>query len=231
MSRGGRCHRPAGGFGRFERFLDVLLRVRGTARHYRKIPTLVGICQRRLECARPWQSVIRPSNGRASVVLTRSRINGRAVDSAFRLLLAAPRARRTWPLGNLVRRQVARRALAGSGGSASRDDTPRDTSPAFQEELLVLAPPVVVRVCERCGAAIAADARKEALYCLKLCRQAASRARLRDASGRFGMQAPERCACCAGLMPAGLRPEALYCSKRCRQAASRARLHPAADPG
>jgi hypothetical protein len=113
-----------------------------------------------------------------------------------------------------------------------RDDTSRDTSPPVQEEPPVLSPPAVVRACERCGAAIAAEARDDALYCSKLCRQAASRARLRETSGRAGMRAPERCARCAGQMPAGLRPEALYCSKRCRQAASRARLadNPT-DPG
>ena len=93
-----------------------------------------------------------------------------------------------------------------------------DTSPAAE-----VAPPPS-RVCERCGRAIASEARKEARYCSKLCRQAASRARLRERSGRAALRAPARCAHCSGPMPEGLRPEALYCSKRCRQAASRARL-------
>ena len=67
-------------------------------------------------------------------------------------------------------------------------------------------------------------ARPEARYCSKRCRQAASRARLRERSGRSALAPPERCARCEGPMPAGVRPEARYCSKRCRQAASRARL-------
>jgi hypothetical protein len=98
-------------------------------------------------------------------------------------------------------------------------DTSRDTSPAAE-----VAPPPPNRVCERCGTAIAPEARKEARYCSKLCRQAASRARLRERSGRAALRAPAQCAHCSGPMPNGLRPESLYCSKRCRQAASRVRL-------
>jgi predicted nucleic acid-binding Zn ribbon protein len=100
-----------------------------------------------------------------------------------------------------------------------QSDTSHDTSRAAE----ITAPPPS-RVCERCGTAIASEARKEARYCSKLCRQAASRARLRERSGRAALRAPAQCADCAGPMPKGLRPEALYCSKRCRQAASRARL-------
>jgi hypothetical protein len=83
---------------------------------------------------------------------------------------------------------------------------------------------LTARVCCRCGQPIAASARPEARYCGKRCRQAASRARLREQSGRSGLKPPERCAWCRGPMPTGLRPEARYCRKRCRQAASRARL-------
>jgi len=85
-------------------------------------------------------------------------------------------------------------------------------------------PRATARTCCRCGQPIAADARPEARYCSKRCRQAASRARLREQSGRAALRPPERCALCDGPMPTGLRPEARYCSKRCRQAASRARL-------
>ena len=85
-------------------------------------------------------------------------------------------------------------------------------------------PRAAARTGCRCGQPIAADARPEARYCSKRCRQAASRARLRERSGRAALKAPERCALCDGPMPAGLRPEARYCSKRCRQAASRTRL-------
>ena len=102
-------------------------------------------------------------------------------------------------------------------------DVSRDVSPPA---LAVVAPE---RSCERCGAPIAAGARLEAMFCSKRCRQAASRARLRERSGRAALSAPECCAWCTGSMPAGVRPEARYCSKRCRQAASRARL--ANQPG
>jgi hypothetical protein len=85
-------------------------------------------------------------------------------------------------------------------------------------------PKTTGRVCRSCGQPIAANARPEACYCSKRCRQAASRARLREQSGRSALKPPERCAWCDGPMSTELRPEARYCSKRCRQAASRARL-------
>jgi predicted nucleic acid-binding Zn ribbon protein len=80
------------------------------------------------------------------------------------------------------------------------------------------------RACYQCGQPIPAGARPEACYCSKRCRQAASRARLRERSGRSALAPPERCSLCDGPIPTGVRPEARYCSKRCRQAASRARL-------
>jgi hypothetical protein len=103
-------------------------------------------------------------------------------------------------------------------------DMSRDTSPAR-------GPRAADRECCQCGQRIPAGARPEARYCSKRCRQAASRARLRERSGRSALTAPERCARCEGPMPAGVRPEARYCSKRCRQAASRARLAFAHGPG
>ena len=103
-------------------------------------------------------------------------------------------------------------------------DTSRDTSPVGK-------PRAAGRACCECGQLIPADAHPEARYCSKRCRQAASRARLRERSGRSALAPPERCACCEGPMPPGVRPEARYCSKRCRQAASRARLALARQPG
>jgi hypothetical protein len=89
------------------------------------------------------------------------------------------------------------------------------------------------RECCRCDQPIPATARPEARYCSKRCRQSASRASLREQSGRAALSPPERCDRCDGPMPKGLRPEARYCSKRCRQAASRARiaLSRGQDPG
>ena len=76
------------------------------------------------------------------------------------------------------------------------------------------------RACCQCAQPMPAGARPEACYCSKRCRQAASRARLRERSGRSALAPPERCSLCDGPMPTGVRPEARYCSKRCRQAAS-----------
>ncbi len=105
----------------------------------------------------------------------------------------------------------AARATPQAASDTSRDTSPRETARHG-------------RVCKRCGQPIAQTARSEARYCSKRCRQAASRARLRERSGRSALTLPKRCAQCAGPMPTGLRLEARYCSKRCRQAASRARL-------
>jgi hypothetical protein len=107
-------------------------------------------------------------------------------------------------------------SATAASATPSVSDTSRDTSPA--------APPAAARECCQCGQSISAGARPEARYCSKRCRQAASRARLRERSGRSALAPPERCALCDGAMPTGVRPEARYCSKRCRQAASRARL-------
>jgi hypothetical protein len=109
-------------------------------------------------------------------------------------------------------------------------DMSRDTSPGAgcdREHSLKVGggePEATERACCRCGQPIAASARPETRYCGKRCRQAASRARLREQSGRAALTPPERCAFCTGPMPTGLRPEARYCGKRCRQAASRAKL-------
>jgi endogenous inhibitor of DNA gyrase (YacG/DUF329 family) len=113
-------------------------------------------------------------------------------------------------------------------------DTSRDTSPrAVRTDTSGGAAEAsgTSRSCERCGDPLAAGLRAEARYCSKRCRQAASRARLRQQSGRAGLTPPERCALCQGPMPSGVRPEARYCSKRCRQAASRARLALGPRPG
>jgi predicted nucleic acid-binding Zn ribbon protein len=75
--------------------------------------------------------------------------------------------------------------------------------------------------CERCGEPLPAGLRAEARYCSKRCRQAASRARLKDRPPSPPPSPAETCAWCAEPMPAGARAEARFCSKRCRQAASR----------
>jgi hypothetical protein len=137
-------------------------------------------------------------------------------------------AERSLTLAGTRGAQSFAQALGGAPRAIPRatGDTSRDTSP-------VVSSSTAGRVCERCGQPIAQTARAEARYCGKRCRQAASRARLRERSGRSALTLPERCAWCKGPMPEGLRLEARYCGKRCRQAASRARLalerRPAAD--
>jgi hypothetical protein len=113
-------------------------------------------------------------------------------------------------------------------------DTSRDTSPATASDddrsrrIDNNQPHAAARTCCRCRHPIPASARPEARYCSKRCRQAASRARLRQQSGR--PKPAEHCAWCEQPMPARLRPEARYCGKPCRQAASRARLALAPTP-
>ena len=125
--------------------------------------------------------------------------------------------------------ETLQHALAPTATHTVRD-TSRDTSSRAISPEAPVDPRARARACQRCGQPIAASARPEARYCSKRCRQAASRARLRERSGRSALAAPERCALCEGPMPAGRRPEACYCSKRCRQAASRDRLRRAPPP-
>ncbi len=129
-------------------------------------------------------------------------------------------------------RQIATVTIAPPAASTLRD-TSRDTSPRAVATHTSDGPrngSGTSRSCQRCGDPLAAGLRAEARSCSKRCRQAASRARLRQRSGRAGLRPPERCARCQGPMPSGVRPEARYCSKRCRQAASRARLALAPRP-
>ena len=125
--------------------------------------------------------------------------------------------------------------VAGKRGQEQLDEVllqaPRQAAaPTLRDASPVVGPRAAARACCGCGQPIPAGARPEARYCSKRCRQAASRARLRERSGRAALAPPERCACCEGPMPPGVRPEARYCSKHCRQAASRARLALARAP-
>jgi predicted nucleic acid-binding Zn ribbon protein len=145
-------------------------------------------------------------------------IAGKRGGRKFEEILSAPR-------------QIARVTIVPPAANplcdTSRDTSPPDTVTPDGTAAVSRAS----RSCERCGNPLAAGLRTEARYCSKRCRQAASRERLRQRSGRAGLQAPKRCARCQGPMPSGVRPEARYCSKRCRQAASRERLALARQPG
>jgi hypothetical protein len=102
---------------------------------------------------------------------------------------------------------------AGDASQESAAQARRDTSPA--------AGAGDAHLCERCGEPLPSGLRPDARYCSKRCRQAASRARLKDHPPSPPPSPPETCAWCGGPMPGGLRVEARFCSKRCRQASSR----------
>ena len=100
----------------------------------------------------------------------------------------------------------------GSPGSAAR--AARDLSPAAGGE-------VDAGSCAQCGEPLPVGLRAEARYCSKRCRQAASRARLKDRPPSPPPTPTETCVWCGEPMPAGVRVEAWFCSKRCRQGSSR----------
>ena len=103
-------------------------------------------------------------------------------------------------------------ARDGSPGSAAR--AARDRSPTAGGE-------VDAGSCAQCGEPLPAELRAEARYCSKRCRQAASRARLKDRPPSPPPTPTETCAWCGEPMPAGVPVEAWFCSKRCRQGSSR----------
>ena len=133
-------------------------------------------------------------------------VAGERGGQKFEELVSAPR--------QLYRPAVT--PVAVTAGDTSRDPLPgrgatRRRPPALGD----------ARSCERCGEPLPAGLRAEARYCSKRCRQAASRARLKDRPPSPPPSPPETCAWCGGPMPAGVRVEARFCSKRCRQASSR----------
>ena len=133
-------------------------------------------------------------------------VAGERAGQKFEELLFAPRQPYQSPIT----------PVAVTARDTSRTPAPpagRDTAPADAPE--------ASRSCERCGRPLPAGLRAEARYCSKRCRQAASRARLKDHLPSPPPTPTEACAWCDGPMPAGLRVEARFCSKRCRQGSSR----------
>ena len=133
-------------------------------------------------------------------------IAGERGGQKFEELLSASRQPYRSPLTSVT-------VSAGEGSRASAARADRGTSPAGARE--------ASRSCERCGEPLPAGLRAEARYCSKRCRQAASRARLKDHPPSPPPSPAETCGWCGGPMPAGVRVEAWFCSKRCRQASSR----------
>src|SRR5450755_3865162 len=101
------------------------------------------------------------------------------------------------------------------------DGSPESASGVARDMSRAAAGGVGAVVCERCGAPLPPGLRAGARYCSKRCRQAASRARLRDRPCFPPPTPTEVCAWCGEAMPDGRRGEAVFCSKRCRQASSR----------
>ena len=133
-------------------------------------------------------------------------IAGERGGEKFEELLSAPRQPYRSPVTSVA-------VSAGDVSRASAARAGRGTAPA--------GAPEASRSCERCGEPLPAGLRAEARYCSKRCRQAASRARLKDRPPSPPPTPAETCAWCDGPMPAGVRVEARFCSKRCRQASSR----------
>ena len=132
-------------------------------------------------------------------------IAGERGGRKFEELLSAPRQPYRSPITSVA---VTRDTSRASAPGASRGTAPAGAGEAS-------------RSCERCGVPLPAGLRAEARYCSKRCRQAASRARLKDLPPSPPPSPPETCSWCGGPMPSGLRVEARFCSKRCRQASSR----------
>jgi endogenous inhibitor of DNA gyrase (YacG/DUF329 family) len=130
-------------------------------------------------------------------------IAGERGGEKFEELLSAPR-----PLDRLTVTPVAAGDVSRAPAGRAHRATPAGAGKGS-------------RSCERCGEPLPAGLRGEARYCSKRCRQAASRARLKDRPPFPPPSAAEACAWCEGPMPAGVRVEARFCSKRCRQASSR----------
>ena len=133
-------------------------------------------------------------------------IAGECGGEKFEELLSAPR--------QLYRPPVTPVAVsAGDVSRASAARVHRGSAPAGARE--------ASGSCECCGEPLPLGLRAEARYCSKRCRQAASRARLKDRPPSPPPSPAATCAWCEGPMPAGVRVEAWFCSKRCRQASSR----------
>ena len=131
---------------------------------------------------------------------------GERAGQRFEELLSAPRHPYRLPITSVA-------ATARDTSRASAPPAGRDTAPA--------GVPEASRSCERCGEPLPAGLRAEARYCSKRCRQAASRARVKDRPPSPPPGPVEACMWCGGPIPAGLRVEARFCSKRCRQGSSR----------
>jgi predicted nucleic acid-binding Zn ribbon protein len=133
-------------------------------------------------------------------------VAGERGGQKFEELLSAPRQPYRSPITS----------AAVAAGDASRASVPRAGRGAAPA-----GAPEGSRSCERCGEPLPAGLRAEARYCSKRCRQAASRARLKDGPSSPPPTRAETCVWCGGPMPADVRAEARFCSKRCRQASSR----------
>jgi predicted nucleic acid-binding Zn ribbon protein len=132
-------------------------------------------------------------------------VAGERAGQKFEELLSAPRHPYRSPISSVA---------------ANARDTSRASAPPAGRDTPAGAPEAS-RSCERCGEPLPAGLRAEARYCSKRCRQAASRARVKDRPPSPPPGPVEACMWCGGPIPAGLRVEARFCSKRCRQASSR----------
>ena len=133
-------------------------------------------------------------------------VAGERGGQKFEELLSAPRQPYTSPITSVA---------------VTARDTSRTSAPRAGRGTAPAGAPEFSRSCERCGEPLPPGLRAEARYCSKRCRQATSRARLKDRPPSPPPSPAEACVWCGGPMATGLRVEAQFCSKRCRQASSR----------
>ena len=168
------------------------------------------------------EALAAPVWGRYALFRGHPRISGLLMWDAQKrqVVVAGERGGRQFEELLFASRQLYRPAVtpvsvtAGDASQGSAARAQRDTSAAAGAG-------EASRSCERCGEPLPAGLRSDARYCSKRCRQAASRARLKDRPSSPPPSPPETCSWCGGPMPNGLRAEARFCSKRCRQASSR----------
>ena len=126
------------------------------------------------------EALAAPIWGRYALFRGHPRISGLLMwDAPARPGRCRGRARRSKVRGVAVRPRHPYRSPITSVAATARD-TSRTSAPPAGRDTAPAAVPEASRSCERCGEPLPAGLRAEARYCSKRCRQAASRARVKD---------------------------------------------------
>jgi len=169
------------------------------------------------------EALAAPVWGRYALFRGHPRITGLAMwDVRERLVMVAgERGGRKFEELLSAPRPLYRPTVTPTATTTPRDTSRRSSAPTKRATSPPAGAEETPRSCVRCGKPLPEGRRAEALYCSKRCRQAASRARLKDRPPSPPPGPAETCSWCGDPMPAGLRVEARFCSKRCRQSSSR----------